>query len=205
MMERPSRSSSLARVKTASAPSPVSCETRDAMRSMVRFPEPRTNRWNGTTRGKGYAKPACNKKGAPKRPSDSRSKDSQLGGVTQRELNEPRRADSGDDFAECRGIFHIGDGWIREVGVVPKVEEVRGEPELLALGELEVPVLLVRSAVDIAAEVSEKSNHAISAIRQRKDGGCREIGQVQIAVVDAVVNIAARLTRGNGTARSKLS
>src|SRR5258707_12384131 len=35
MMERPSFSSSLAREKTASAPSPFSCETRDAIRLMV--------------------------------------------------------------------------------------------------------------------------------------------------------------------------
>src|SRR5258708_7280383 len=35
MIERPCRSSSLAREYTASAPSPFSCETRDAIRVMV--------------------------------------------------------------------------------------------------------------------------------------------------------------------------
>src|SRR5258708_33021970 len=37
MMERPCFSSSFARAKTASAPSPVNCETRDAICPMVEF------------------------------------------------------------------------------------------------------------------------------------------------------------------------
>ena len=88
-----------------------------------------------------------------------------LKGVAQRELDEARSADGAGDFAErtvrSTDGLHVGHSRVCEIGMVPKIEKVRGEAQGLALREFEifdegeVPVLLERTAVDIAAEVSE--------------------------------------------------
>src|SRR5258708_34967482 len=73
---------------------------------------------------------------------------------TQRELDQPRRPDRREDLpkraAETVGVatrssngagrnrFHVVDRWIREVRVVPDVEEVRREPQIESLREMEV-------------------------------------------------------------------
>src|SRR5205807_4903916 len=92
--------------------------------------------------------------------------------VPQRELDQPRRAHGAGDFAERSGgqrlaggikrnALHVVDRWIAEVRVVPNVEEVGRKSQLLALGQLDildqrkVPVLLVRSAKNIPAQIAE--------------------------------------------------
>jgi hypothetical protein len=65
--------------------------------------------------------------------------------------------------------LHIVDSWVREVGVIPDVKEVGGEPELLAFGDLnvldqgEIPVLLKRAAVDVPPQITKQRYAAIAA------------------------------------------
>jgi hypothetical protein len=79
---------------------------------------------------------------------------SRLESVAQRELNQPRRAQGAGDFAErsirqdsVHAIWRADDAlitldiekrWVAEIDVVPDVEEIRGEPEALTLGDPEI-------------------------------------------------------------------
>src|SRR6266446_5773557 len=74
--------------------------------------------------------------------------------VAQRELDQPRRTDGRENPAEGTGDLHVRGravAGVREVGMVPDVEEVRREAQGLPLGQLEIleegkiPVLLARS------------------------------------------------------------
>src|SRR5258708_31947300 len=96
-MERPCFSSSFARAKTASAPSPVNCETRDAICPMVEFRilsfvRLSSSPWINKTA-------AIQKRGIG---TDGRTapKHRRLEGVAQRELDQARGAYGAGDFAE---------------------------------------------------------------------------------------------------------
>src|SRR3989440_1421998 len=154
MTERPCFSSSLARAKTASAPSPVSCETRDAMDRMVTpksYHLPRAEMNMGRTDAPGSE---C---------------------VAQRKLYQSRRTHRADDFAEGTfgqgNRFDIIQGRIAEVCVIPDIEKVGCEAERLAFGELkildksEVPILLIGPPENIAAEIAEVGGAEIT-VRQ---------------------------------------
>ena len=79
--------------------------------------------------------------------------------VAQRKLNQARHALGAGDYAEIARAFHVRGHRVRKVGMVPDVEEVRREAQRLPLGQLEIldereiPVLLERSAVDVAAQI----------------------------------------------------
>src|SRR6267143_699361 len=130
--------------------------------------------------------------------------------VTQRELDQPRRAHCGKVSAEGSRILHIRDGRIRKVRVVPNVEEVRREPQLLPLGDLdvleqrEVPVLLVRTPIDIPAQVCEQCHYPITAVRGAQLWIRREIVGIQVAIVNAAMNVTARCTRTERAPRRQL-
>src|SRR5437899_6833898 len=101
----------------------------------------------------------------------------QLEGVPQRELNQPWRPNGARYLPEGRILqdsihtarrprcalkaFDIGHGRVAKVRMVPDVEEVRGKPQTLTLGDLEildqceVPVLLRRAAKDVAPEIAK--------------------------------------------------
>src|ERR1700688_4684437 len=131
MMERPSFSSSLARLKTASAPSPVSCETRVAIFGMA---------------AKSYhlvGIPWCRDLGSARalRPPRYKGFRVRLERQPQRELNQPRRPGGREDLPERTvrpNRFHIGDRGIRKIGVVPDVEEVCGELGAEPLRQVEI-------------------------------------------------------------------
>jgi hypothetical protein len=78
------------------------------------------------------------------------------------------------DLAERAGILDVVRRRAGEIRVVPDVEEIRREAKVLpfrqseVLDEREVPVLLERAAVDVAAESSE--------------AGCASIG-VKLAAI----------------------
>ena len=106
-----------------------------------------------------------------------------LEGVPQRELDKAWRAYGRKDLAERPGIgwstgdrvvgncFHVVDGRIREVRMIPDIKEIRCEPELLVLGNLEifyqreVPVLLKRPTIDVTAEIAKKGDRAVAPVR----------------------------------------
>src|SRR5579862_1445676 len=145
-----------------------------------------------------------------------------LESIPQRELNQTRRAHGLRDPRECRGIFHVGLRRIGEVRMVPDVEEVGRKAEGLPLAEVEIldereiPVLLVRPAIDVATKVAEigcteiwilhriTSGTGIRGIKGIHQGRGGEIVDVQIAV-EAVVDVAARLPCCDRTTRSKLT
>src|SRR5215469_6396265 len=83
-----------------------------------------------------------------------------LESIPQRELNQARCAHGLRDPRECRGILHIGLRWVGEVRVVPDIKEIGGKAEGLTLAqaeildEREVPVLLVRPAIEVATEIA---------------------------------------------------
>ena len=64
----------------------------------------------------------------------------------------------------------VTDG-VRKVRMVPQVEEIRREPHLLVLANLEmleercIPVLLKRTVIEVAAQVAEAGR---AAIRDRR-------------------------------------
>src|SRR6266852_813797 len=130
-------------------------------------------------------------------PSTRRWNIRELECVTQRKLNQPRRSYSGDDFSESRRVLNVRHRRISEVGVVPDVEEIRREAQFLPLGQFEildegkVPVLLVRSAENVPAQIAEVRGaevtvrQALRRVEQRRGG---EGIDVQIAVVDAALN-----------------
>ena len=79
-----------------------------------------------------------------------------LESVAERKLNQSWRAHGGENFAESR-VRDVGKRRISKIRMVPDVEEIRSEAQLLALGDpeileqREIPVLLEGSAVNIAA------------------------------------------------------
>jgi len=85
--------------------------------------------------------------------------------IAQRKLNQPRRPHGARDFAEgavsSSDGFHIRHRGAAKVGVIPNIEKVRGEPQCLPLcqfeilDEREVPILLMRPAKRISAQVPE--------------------------------------------------
>ena len=146
--------------------------------------------------------------------------------VAQGELDQARSAHGASDFAE-RTVrdadgFHIVDGRVAEVGVVPNVKEVGGETDSVALGEMEildereVPILLRRAAINIAAEVAKSGGAeigvgkdsrirligiALRRIEQRRSGEC---GRIQVTI-NALVDVAAGEAAGDGAAGSQLA
>src|SRR5579859_3481610 len=116
-------------------------------------------------------------------------------GVAQGELDQPGSTDGAGDFAEGAvgdaDGFHVVDRGIAEVGVIPDIEEVGGEAQGLALGDVEifdereVPVLLAGTAEDVAAEIAEIGRAEVGVhgtlgrVEQRRGG---EGGGIQVAV-----------------------
>src|ERR1700739_4025472 len=92
----------------------------------------------------------------------------------QRELNQPRGAECGNDAAEGTARFHVRYRGIRKVGMVPDVEEVCRETQTVAFGQLEillerkVPVLLERATKGITAQISKQGYAGVSG-RVRAD------------------------------------
>ena len=110
-----------------------------------------------------------------------------LEGEPQRKLNEARRAHGRENLPErstrddavAGAAVHarsatgdgldVGDGGIGKVGVIPDVEEVRGEAQIHALSELEsleqreVPALLERTAERVASKCAEHRDRAVAA------------------------------------------
>ena len=93
--------------------------------------------------------------------------------------------------------------------MVPDVEEVRGEPQALALAKLEVldqreiPVLLEGSTIDVPAQVAPRCEASVgieSAARGICEWRGRKVGWIQIAVVDAVVDAPAGQAVADGWA-----
>ena len=130
-----------------------------------------------------------------------------LEGIPQRELDQTRRSHRTGDFAEWRRrqnsihairrpggalkTFHVGERWVAEVRMVPNVEEVGREPQLLPFGDLEVlhqrevPVLLARASERVASEVSKTGGAeigiagALRRVQQRRR--CERRG-IQVAI-----------------------
>ena len=118
--------------------------------------------------------------------------------IPQRELDQPRRADGGVDFAEWRrGLrqsavgrtisypgsaakcrFHVVETRISEVGMIPDVKEIRRESKILFLGdaevldEREVPVLLEWSAIQIPAKISESCHAGTRICALERERSC---------------------------------
>src|SRR6266478_356004 len=150
----------------------------------------------------------------------------ELARVPQRELDQPRRAHGAGDFAErpgrerlpgdliVRNALHVVDRWIAEVRVVPNIEKVGREAQRLPLRQLEildegkVPVLLVRPAENVPAEIAKicgtevrvVDRVALRRIEQRRGG---EGVDVQIAVVDAALNAPRSQSTGERAAARK--
>src|SRR5713226_3403001 len=103
----------------------------------------------------------------------------QLECVPQRELNQPWRANGAGDLAKRTvrrsDTFDIGHCRVAEVRMVPDVEEVRGKPQTLTLGDLEildqceVPVLLRRAAKDVAPEIAKIGRNVFRGPSQRSE------------------------------------
>src|ERR1700687_3871790 len=72
------------------------------------------------------------------------------------------------------------------------------------LKDREVPVLLMRSPIDVAPKVAENGHNTVPTQRSRNRRSRNEIRRIQVTVVDARVNIAARQTRANRTAWCEL-
>ena len=120
--------------------------------------------------------------------------------VPQLELDEARSADRALNLAEGAEVLDVVRRRAGEIRVIPDVEEIRCKSEVLpfrqaeVLDQREIPILLERAAVDIAAERPEASSAsrigrvkigAADSIRLR---GTHEIVDVQIAI-DAFVDV----------------
>src|SRR6266699_1019308 len=147
-----------------------------------------------------------------------------LEGVTQRELNQPRGPHGRENLSEWpirSGIpgtvvgngFHVVDRRIREVDVIPDVKEVSGEPQALSLGDLdildqrEVPVLLERATVDVAAQIPEgggagKGRVGQAAGRVGYRRGCK-VSELGITVQPGM-NVTGRRSATEGSSRGEL-
>src|SRR6267378_504852 len=131
--------------------------------------------------------------------------------VAQGELHQPRRAHGRENPAEGARDLHVRSravAGVREVGMVPDVEEIRREAQGLPLRQPEVfdegkiPVLLVRSAVDVAPKIAEQRRAEIKGGIAAARGGIHkrrsyEVRRIEVAIVHAVVNIAAREARAD--------
>ena len=106
-------------------------------------------------------------------------------GIPQRELDQAGGPDGGENLAE-RAVryangFDVIDRRIREIRVIPDVEEVRREMKALPLGERKslnqrkIPVLLKRSAVNVAAQVAEQGGGSVAAVRGAKRRGRNKV------------------------------
>lgn len=141
-----------------------------------------------------------------------------LEGIAQRELHQPRRARCSHNFAEgtvsrARQVrLDVGYRGVGEVGVIPDVEEIGGEADLLALADVEildqrrVPVLLERAAVKVATEVAEARGAEVGiacALRRIQQWRWREGCGIQVSIGYALMNITAGQDTGNGRARSE--
>ena len=110
-----------------------------------------------------------------------------------------------------RDGFHIRHRRVGKIRVIPDVEKVGREPQRVLFGKLEtldereIPVLLARAAIGIAAQVAKAGYDAISALRGSQDRNGGEIGHVQIAVIHFVLNPASRVALPNGSSRRKFS
>src|SRR5277367_906931 len=87
--------------------------------------------------------------------------DPSLERIAQRELDQPRHSLRTRDYAEIAGALDIGSHRVGKIDVVPNVEEVRGEPQILSLrqanvlDERKIPVLLEWPTINIPAQVAE--------------------------------------------------
>jgi len=123
----------------------------------------------------------------------------ELEGVAQRELNQPRCAHGGNNFAKRAGILHVRYSRTGKVYMIPNVKEVGSEAQAVALGdseildEGEIPVLLPGTAKNVAPEIPEVGGaevRVVDALRriQQRSGG----KGIQVKVpVDACVDVAA--------------
>src|SRR5271154_5971631 len=99
--------------------------------------------------------------------------------IPQRELNQARLSERGIDLAEGSGtnLFDVCDLRIAEVRVVPDVEEVSSKAQRLPLSDLKildrgkVPVLLERSVICVALQISEPGGAKVLIV-DRVAGGC---------------------------------
>src|SRR5258706_7986639 len=154
------------------------------------------------------------------------SQSSELERVAQRELNQPWCSYGAGDFTKrpgckrlpgdliVRNALHVVDRWIAELRVVPNIENVGREGQRLPLRQLEildegkVPVLLVRPAENVPAEIAKicgtevrvVDRVALRRIEQRRGG---EGVDVQIAVVDAALNAPRSQSTGECAAAGK--
>ena len=136
-----------------------------------------------------------------------------LEGIPQRELNQSWCPHQAGDFAEAAAGFHVGHGRVPKIRVVPHIEEVGGEAQVLPLGNLyifdqrEVPVLLPRTTEDVAAEIAEAGCTEVGVdgtLRRVKLWRCRECSRIQITV-DACADAAAGQRAGEGAAGRQLA
>src|SRR5438445_5008500 len=141
-------------------------------------------------------------------PLQSNEEMSSLERPAQRELDETRVADGGEDSAERPADGpHVVNRRIGKIGMVPHVEEVGGKAELVPIGNLKVldqrkvPILLVRPAIDIATKVSKNGHGAVPAQRGSEGRRGREVGWIQVTVVHATVNVSGGQAGRDGTAR----
>ena len=140
----------------------------------------------------------------PRAPSENRV-DKRLEGIPQRELNQARSSNRGENFAE-RTVrdadgFNVVDRGIGEIRVVPDVEEVRRETQALTLGDREildqreVPVLLERTTIDVAAEIAKDGDGSVPAICSTEQRSRSKINRVEISIEPAV-----NVSRGGASA-----
>src|SRR6516162_3934393 len=188
MMERPCCSSSLARAKTASAPSPVSWATRVAMFGMAaesyhsaleRQAQRKLNQARRTGRRKDFA---------------------------ERTVRDQAGTGAAVDVWRAKRGLDVGDGRVCEVGVVPHVEEVGCKTQIHAFGDRkilqdgEVPVLLVGAAVAVASEVAKDGHGSVAALSRRERRSHDEVARIQIAVQPAM-NTAGCVGATDGSPR----
>src|SRR2546427_8617720 len=109
--------------------------------------------------------------------------------VLRRELDQPWRTRSACDPAEGRAALDVGERRDVEVRMVPDVEELRGELEILFLGQAEIlpngkiPVLQERPTEGVAAQIAvvggavgpDDSNSRRRARASRRENGGVEV------------------------------
>src|ERR1700730_9833465 len=97
--------------------------------------------------------------------------------------------------------------------MIPDVEEIRGEAQLLAFGDMEIldqrkiPVLLEGSAINIAPQIAERRGAGIRIqCASSRVGGRRKskVRAVEIAFVHARYDTAGSVARRDGPAGNKL-
>src|SRR5215471_16131969 len=136
-----------------------------------------------------------------------------LESIPQRKLNQARGAfcihnlSKGIRCGARQVCLNVGHSRIREVNVVPQVEEVCSETEILffpdreVLDQRKVPILLDRAAVDVATKIAKVRpteiaggiGSTLSRIKLRRR--CKGQG-IQIAI-DALMNVAVSQALGD--------